>query len=174
MAMVAAGARFVTDDSLPVDLTPPAQAQPGVHSVRVWDDSHDSVEIVARKSMKGAGGKCVLADLPSESLMTEQSPLSAIYVLRPIKSEFGGKAAQRVPISPMHAALSLIQNAKLGPLLGGSEAPLLLDIALRLSEQVPVYVLRVVRDYARLDAVVDQLMGWHGAPIPPSHERGEP
>ncbi|HEY9448702.1 MAG TPA: hypothetical protein VIQ60_03080, partial [Gemmatimonadaceae bacterium] len=68
----------------------------------------------------------------------------------------------RAPLSGVAAAMALLPQARLAPLLGKSEASVLLDRAVRLAVAVPVYTLRVARDFARLDDVVQQLLTWHG------------
>jgi hypothetical protein len=61
----------------------------------------------------------------------------------------------------MQAALRLIGNAKLAPLLGKSESPVLFERSVRIARQVPVYELHVVRDLERLDDVVACIQSWH-------------
>jgi hypothetical protein len=50
---------------------------------------------------------------------------------------------------------------KAGVLLGGPEATVVLDRAVAVAREVPVYTLHVVRDLNRLADVVAQLVEWH-------------
>src|SRR5262245_46305873 len=45
LALVSAGARLLTDDTLPVAAGPPARAYPGLHAARLWPDSAARVSI---------------------------------------------------------------------------------------------------------------------------------
>jgi hypothetical protein len=58
--------------------------------------------------------------------------------------------------------MSLLPQARLATLLGKFEASVLLDRAARLAAVVPIYTLRVARDFDRLDDVVSRLLAWHG------------
>jgi hypothetical protein len=162
LALVERGARLLTDDSLPVELATPAAALPGVHSVRVWDDSHRRFEAAGSRTLTGAGGKNVLAGLPLASLAHDPAPLGAVYLLRPVTPEPGAAAARREALPATMASLALVHSAKIGALAGRSEAAVLLERATALAEQVPVYTLSVARDFERLDDVVTQLFDWHG------------
>jgi hypothetical protein len=55
----------------------------------------------------------------------------------------------------------LIGHAKLGPLLGKTQAPFVFQTAVRIAQSVPVYQLCVVRNHDRLGAVVSTVRGWH-------------
>ncbi len=72
-------------------------------------------------------------------------------------------AVRRERLAPLPAALSLIQHARIAPLLGKSESGPLLHRATDLSQAVPVYALQVARDFTRLDEVVSSLMRLHDA-----------
>jgi hypothetical protein len=57
--------------------------------------------------------------------------------------------------------MSLVEHSKLGPLLGGPEAPVLLGQAIAVANVVPVYVLSVVRDLALLPEAAARVAAWH-------------
>ncbi len=162
-AAVIAGARLVTDDSLPVDLGPPAAALPGVHNLRLWEDSvqHLRQEHTLTES---ADQKHVMKDWSPNSLVSEPLAFSAIYILSPAQAQSGANPVSRERLPVLQAALSLVGQGKIGALLGKSEATKQLDRATALAQQVPVYILRVIRDFGQLDAVIHQLFEWHGGP----------
>ncbi|HWA14782.1 MAG TPA: hypothetical protein VG817_00005, partial [Gemmatimonadales bacterium] len=58
-------------------------------------------------------------------------------------------------------ALALVGHGKLTPLLGKEESAVTLQRATAIARKVPVYALSIVRDFARLPAVVEQLLAWH-------------
>ena len=93
--------------------------------------------------------------------MQGPTPLGAIYVLSPVRPEPGDDTVRRELLPASRAVMALIQHAKIGMLLRGVEAPIVLERAIEVARQAPVYSLRVPRDFDRLDAVVAQLMQWH-------------
>ena len=163
LALTRSGGRLVTDDMLPVELVDPPRAHPGVHAVRLWEDSAE--QVAGEDNIReGVGGKLVLDDLAPDARMDEVSDLRAIYLLVPVTDEPEAPAVERERTSAVEAAVALVGQGKLGPLLGRSEAPVLLERSLRLSELVPVYRLRIARDFERLPEVVATLREWHGDP----------
>lgn len=161
-AMIDAGARLASDDTVPVDPGPPAIMHPGVHRVRLWNDSE--ARLVRREEDGGTPKSKNAMDAPPDGkLMFESVPLAALYLLAPVKPAPDRPAARRVHLPDIPAALSLITHAKLGPMLGKSEAPVALDRAVAIARKVPVYRLEVVRDFDRLPEVIGQVMDWHGA-----------
>jgi hypothetical protein len=157
-ALVSAGASLITDDALAVDPGPPAVARPGVHCIRLFADS------AARLGVDGNGriaaGKLNLDALPDERRMPAPAPLDAIYLLAPT-TDPQARAAERRPVDSILSAVSLVRHAKLGPLLGRSEASALFERAVCLARAVPVYELAIARDLARLDDAVATLLAWH-------------
>lgn len=164
-ALVRAGARVVTDDVVAIDLRPEPRMRPGVPQLRLMRDAarHLGASDGARV---GAGGKVVME--PSRpSLEHESLPLSALYLLCPVRPDAATRSVERTPLAGVAAAMALLPQARLAPLLGKSEAPVLLDRAVRLAAVVPVFTLRVARDLARLDDAVAELLAWHhGVPAP--------
>jgi hypothetical protein len=59
------------------------------------------------------------------------------------------------------AAVSLVGHAKIGSLLGRSEAPVLFDRAVRVARAARVYRLELARDFDRISEVVAHLGAWH-------------
>ena len=161
MALARAGAGLLSDDTLavhPDDV--PVKLWPGVHSVRLWGDSAE--RIAGDDPAEGASPfevKRTFTRLPEHLLAREPVPVSGVYLLAPNLGT--GPVAQRESLAPVPAAAALVGHAKIGALLGRSEAPVVLDRAVRIASRVPVYRLDLARDFARLSAVVMQLTEWH-------------
>jgi len=184
MAMAGAGARILTDDALAVEPRAPVTASPGVHSVRLWDDAvrrivgdHAGLKSIGAYQLQRRDGKAwptepfdgtrvtskqILSRLPEHRLMLDPTALTALYVLAPTRARMNSPAARRTLLPAVRAAVSLVQHAKLGSLLGKSEAPVLFDRAVRVAGAVPIYELTFVRDLERIPEVVAQLTEWHG------------
>ena len=158
MALVSAGGRLLSDDTLPIDPGPPAMLWPGVHRVRLWEDSARRLRApVSRED----GAKHLVDSLPREQLQAERVPVDAAYLLVPVKPVAGQSATRRVRLTPVRSALSMVVHAKLAPLLGKEESANLLDHAVAVSMSTPIYELAVARDLDRISEVVDQLLAWH-------------
>lgn len=160
LALVKAGARLLTDDTLVVDARQAPMALPGVHAMRLWADSAD--RLMGDAAPKAPDNdKLIVSEIPMEKRMQQPSPLGALYLLQPVKAEPGRPAVSRRQLSPMEGALALVGHGKLTPLLGKQEAAVSLQRATAIARKVPVYTLSVVRDFERLPEVVAQLMEWH-------------
>jgi len=66
------------------------------------------------------------------------------------------------PLAPVPSALALVRHAKIAPLLAGADAVELLDRIVALAGRVPVRLLEVARDFARIDEVVADVLAGHG------------
>lgn len=172
LALARAGGRLMTDDVFPVDPGPPARAIPGVHQVKLWDDSAEIFDV--RRGKPEPGDKHLVHELPDDWLGFQPGPLSAIYLLSPLTGEFTmAEAARRVPMPDVTAALALVRHAALGPLLGGAEAARIFERAATLASAVPVFRLETAAGLDRLNEVVAQLLEWHGAAAVPPVAAGE-
>jgi len=160
-ALVSAGAGLITDDTLPVEIGTPCYARPGVHSVRMWEDSIHQLQSGAGSFELGAFGKFKSSALAEDRLVYDRSPLDTLYLLLPVQG--GAEAIQYAPTEPTAAAIALVQHAKIGPLLRDSEAGRMLEWATALSQAVRVSFLGIARDFSSLPAVVDHLMRMHEA-----------
>lgn len=177
LALAAAGARLVTDDTLPVELAdPPAvaagtgsrtgsrstpRAWPGVHSVRVRDDVLSAAG-VERPATETREGKRVVSALRPEQLMSRPSPLAALYLLDPVEGDTG--SVTRVALQPMLAALGTVAHVKIGRMLGHAAAKPMLERAAAIARRVPVYRLHPPRDLSRLPETAAMILHWHGVP----------
>jgi hypothetical protein len=166
-AMVRAGARLITDDTLRVQLDPSPLAHPGVHELRLRPDAATRLPPDAREA-RPVGDRLVVDALQLERLQSETVPIGALYLLSPVRRLPGSAAARVSALPAVPSALSLVRHAKIAPLLTGSEAVALLDRVVALARRTPVRLLEVARDFSRLDDVVAELASWHsdgvGAP----------
>jgi hypothetical protein len=165
VALARAGAPLLADDALAIHTGVTALVAPGVRSVRLWDDS------LRRLALAGHDAPAPIADAPprkhllcalDDRLVAERpARLDALYVLRPAAAD-AVEPAWRARVSPVHAAVLMAAQAKLGALAGGALAGSVLAHATALARAVPVYVLHVARDLDRLDDAVQTILGWHG------------
>jgi hypothetical protein len=163
-AMVRAGARLITDDTLRIQLDPGPLAHPGVHELRLRSDAARRLPPGPREA-RLAGDRLVVDALGLDRLQAETVPVGALYLLSPV-NDLPGSAAVRITALPaVPSALSLVRHAKIAPLLTGTEAVALLDRVVALARRAPVRLLEVARDFARLDDVVAEVAAWHTAGI---------
>lgn len=160
LALVRSGAKLLTDDTMPVTPGAPPLAGPGLHAARLWQDAAEIVGIGEAQREVGRP-KTVFRSLPEDRVSHSTHPLAALYALSPVREAPGGEAVRRTRLPVMEAALVILGQAKLAPLLTGLEAPNLLRQATALAACVPVYRLEVLRDFGRLDEVVATIRGWH-------------
>lgn len=172
-SLVQAGARLLTDDILVVDAES-AEATPGVQHVRLWQDAVESLRAdEAPGRLSRPGRKDVLSNLPEEMLADGSAPLRAIYNLRPMRDEPSEPAVARTRLPPREAALTILRHARLGNLLSGQEAARVLQRATSLARIVPVYDLKIARNWQRLPEAVQLLVEWHGLdPAPLTGAKG--
>jgi hypothetical protein len=166
LAVAKAGGRILSDDTLAMHPDDEAlHLWPGVHSVRLWGDS---AERIAGEDPEGGAPhfevKRTFTRFPDGLLACRPVPLSALYFLAPHQGNGGEPLVQRTPVRSIQAALALVAHAKIGALLGGSEAPRLFERAVRVASRVPVYRLDFPRDYAHISSVVARLNEWHARP----------
>lgn len=173
LALVLAGARLLSDDTLAVDAGPPALVWPGVHSIRVCVETLSALDPKTLPVRLVQGVKSTVTGFPDCRLSMVRVPLRAIYVLAPAKPGEMSVAAMRIPMSRMAASLALVAHAKLGdPLIGLEAAGRQLREASTVAERVPVYTLAVARELARLPEVVNQVCSWHRASAAPATHGG--
>ncbi|MGQ0715656.1 MAG: hypothetical protein ACT4PJ_18310 [Gemmatimonadaceae bacterium] len=162
-ALVRAGARLLTDDTLRVRLGDTSRAYPGVHELRLRSDAAAELPPRARDA-RASGDRVVVGEFEPDRLQHTPVNLAALYVLAPVKTGVSASGASGVPLAPVPSALALVRHVKIAPLLTGAEAGHLLDRVVALARAVPVRLLEVPRDFGRLDEVVSDLLAWHDAP----------
>jgi hypothetical protein len=159
LALVRAGARLLTDDTLIVRLAgETVWAVPGVQRLRLWDDSARALGA----PVSGArGAKPTVDRLEPNEIETQPVPLEACYVLQ-ASSGIPAGAVRRERLSAVHATLAQVRFSKLGALAGGAVGAALLDRVANLTNTVPVLSATIGRDLASLHDVGDRFVAWHG------------
>jgi hypothetical protein len=159
-ALVMAGARALSDDTVPVRPGPQPQLSPGLPRLRLWSDAAARL-FGAEQPESGRVTKRLMDSLEDEQLETRTVPFRAAYVLNPVAEIHDGAAVARDRLDAVSATMSLVMHAKLGPVLTGAESPVMLSRAADIAREVPIYVLHVVRDLDRIDEVARTLFAWH-------------
>jgi hypothetical protein len=158
-ALMLAGARALSDDTVPVRPGNPPWLAPGLPSLRLWTDT--ATRLFGVEAGTGAGRKYLVNQFKEGQIESRPVPFRAAYVLNPMSSITGDEAAIREPLASVEATMMLVKHAKLGPVLTSSESPVMLSMAADIARVVPVYVLHVLRDLDRLDEVSQLLTSWH-------------
>lgn len=160
LALVRLGARLLTDDSLIVRLDAgTAWAAPGVHRVRLWNDSARALGATV-SDMRGA--KPTVDRLAPNELETEPVPLDACYILEASPELLPG-ALRCERLSAVRGALAQMRFSKLGALAGGGVGAALLDRVASLTRTVPVLTATVGRDLTSLHEVAARFVAWRGS-----------
>lgn len=159
-ALVRAGARLLTDDTLRVQLGATPLAYPGVHELRLRSDAARRLPPGPREA-RPAGDRLVVGTLPIERLQVQPVPIGALYLLSPVNELPGSAAARVYDLPAVPGALSLVRHAKIAPLLAGTDAVALLDRVVALVQRIPVRLLEVSRNFDRLDEVVARVLSRH-------------
>ncbi len=159
-ALVLAGARALSDDTVPVRPGDQPRLAPGLPRLRLWSDTAARLFGVERDEA-GALRKHVMDQLEAGQIETRTVPFRAAYVLNPVPDLPDGAAVRRDRLDAVGATITLVMHAKLGPVLTGAESPVVLTRAADIAQTVPVYALHVVRDLSRIDEVARQLFAWH-------------
>lgn len=164
MRLVESGARLVTDDALPVDLSDGSvRVLPGIQSFRVSEDDLDRTPSwLGRPGPTGRDGKVILPPLPTGQVTGRPSALSSLYFLNPPDPSRGPAAVCRRASPQVPSTVRLLSQMKIASMLGSGFACSLLDAAADITSMVPSYELSIVRDLERLPEVVDRLLEWHG------------
>jgi hypothetical protein len=166
-ALTLAGARLASDDLVAVDPGPPAFVEPGVPSVRLWEDAARHTNVAAACAAAIQGIKTTATGFARELLVEGRMPLDAIYILVPTRNAIDIPAASRHQLVGAEATIALAQNRKLpDTLVGMHAAGGQLRAARKIASHVPVWTLHTARDLTRLPMIVDQIRAWHsGAAI---------
>jgi hypothetical protein len=159
-ALVLAGARALSDDTVPVRPGAQPRLSPGLPRLRLWSDTASRL-FGFDQDESGVLRKRLMDQLDDAQIETRTVPFRAAYVLNPVTELADGAAATRDRLDTVAATISLVMHAKLGPLLTGAESPVMLTRAADIARTVPVYALHVVRDLNRVDDVARQLFSWH-------------
>jgi hypothetical protein len=160
-ALVLAGARALSDDTVPVRPGAPPHLSPGLPRLKLWSDA--AARLFGREQdAPGTVRKYQMDQLDASQVETRSVPFRAAYVLNPVTELPDGAAVARDRLDTVTATISLVMHAKLGPVLTGAESPVVLTRAAEIAQAVPVYALHVVRDLERVAGVAQKLFEWHG------------
>ena len=153
--------------SFPVDPSPPVKAIPGVHQVKLWQDSASHFGVDRDREPPRPGSKHLLHDFDDNMISNERVPLAAVYLLAPVIVEEGAVAppVSRARLHSVPSALALVRHSIMGSMLTGPDAQRVFDRATVVAETVPVYQLTVAAGMERIGDTVDQLLAWHGEPV---------
>ena len=169
VALAAAGARFIGDDTLAIAPGLPAMLRPGIASVRLWEDAARAVRVDRLCGTIIDGVKTTASGFANDIILRTPVALDAIYILDPVRPESTTCPAARARLHPAAAAVSLAHHAKLpDSLVGLRAAGLRLRHAASLVANVPIYTLTVARSFELLPAVVERIAAWH-RPCPADH-----
>lgn len=161
-ALVNAGGRLLADDVVAVSGDDPPLVLPSVPVVQLWRDSAERVGGGARAAPDASSPKLQVAWEASSRNATTPVAFGAVYLLAPIESG-PDNAVRRDRMSDVEAAVALLGQAKVGALLGLERRISLLQKLAELAERVPVYRLRIPRDFDRIEELTTKLMAWHPA-----------
>jgi hypothetical protein len=162
LALAKAGAWLRSDDALPIE-PGSAVAWPGLHGLRVRDDSLGAVGVTEGR-MRTREGKHVITALGQERVFARPMALAALYLLAPVEPD--GDEADRLPLPPTLAAISIVAHVKVGAMLGPNAGSTMLARASRIAMRVPVFQLRTPRDLTLLERTAHTVLSWHGIPEP--------
>ena len=162
IAMLAAGAKLISDDLIAIRAERDAWVRPGVGSARLWEDAARELRVddVCERVMPGI--KQTVSGFAERLIHNTTARLDALYLLEPAREIATGAACERIRLPAGSAAVNLSIQRKLpDPLVGPVAAGEQLRVAAAVARLVPVYTLRVVRDFGRLAEVTSQLAEWH-------------
>jgi hypothetical protein len=163
-ALVEDGARLITDDVLPVLISEPPICLPGVPRLRLWRDSVQAMLGHAAADSMATENKYRVDDLRDEQIQSLPIRFTTAYILTPVNELPEGRAVMRESIDSIGATLSLVQHAKLAPLLAGGEAGALFSQTASIVGSIRVFDLYVTRDFSRLSEVAQTISRWHLRP----------
>jgi hypothetical protein len=162
LALVAAGAALVTDDTLPVVPGPSVIAWPGVHAVRAHREAVQAIGF-PEPAHTTHEGKVVVTAIDAAHRTTSPRPLAALYLIDPVDAST--TPTDRASLPPQLAAVGIVAHVKIGRMLGASAVAEMLQRAAAITARVPVSRLHTPRDLAHLSQVVERVLGWHGGGI---------
>ena len=185
LALARAGAQHICDDTLPIEEGDPPVVWPSDRIIRLRGDTKwrlaSSTDAVRRES----DGKFVMThdaiwadEILDKAVNSAESraPLAALYLLAPfVPSQSSGSSENgttRRLIPPTAAVPSLIRHLKLGSLVGPEYPARTMKQLGAIVASVPVFELRIARDWSTIDAVVTQIVDWHRETADSGRSRG--
>jgi len=163
-ALVRAGGKLLSDDTVPVTAGPPVELRPGVPQLRLRHDA--ALQLAAERATEASGARKLVIDrLDPHEVADHPVRFSAGYVLVPARPNDEQPPVDRLALSQVQATLALVEHTKLGPLLGGVDAARVFEQAATVASQVPLFLLRVGRDLSRIVEVAETMVDWHATPV---------
>lgn len=162
LALTLSGGRLITDDLVAVDLGNPNLVRPGAHGVRLFGDSVERLRVGQLQRMRSGEIKHTLNALAPHMLQCVPTSLAAIYLLEPMDEQPDVPAANRYQLNGAEAVIGVAHRMKLPDnLIGYAAAGVRLALIAQLLNSVPVYKLRLVPAWERLEESVRMLRSWH-------------
>lgn len=174
LALARAGGEHICDDTLPVEVAPEPIVWPSDHVIRLRPDSRRRFASRASAIRRESDGKFVLTqDALSSNDMAqsrgepgaERARLRTLYLLNPVATAESSRTSDshvaRRLLPPRAAVPALMQHIKLGPVVRAEDPVQLMQQLGTIARSVPVFELRVTRNWTVVDQVVAQLMAWH-------------
>jgi hypothetical protein len=163
LALTAAGCQFASDDLVAIAPGDTPTVRPAAPSMRLWDDAANALRPSAVCSTVIQGAKTTLGGFHASALVEQPTRLAAIYVLDSGAVPADAPAVERVGLRGVGAVVEIAHQRKLAdPLVGFAGAGSQLSRAAAVSRTVPVWQLRVARDFGRIQDVTSRIMEWHG------------
>lgn len=161
LALVRAGARWVSDDLIAIEPRARPLVRPGIPSARVWGDAARELDVAAWGTVL-PGIKSTVTQFDATRVWARPAPLAAIYVLEPTAGDRAAPACARAPLHGSEALVALAHQTKLADgLIGFAAAGTQLRLAAQVAAAVPLWRLSVARDFTRLPEVLAELDRWH-------------
>jgi energy-coupling factor transporter ATP-binding protein EcfA2 len=187
LALARNGAQHICDDALPIEHADPPVVWSSDGTIRLCDDTRmrfasrirsvrresDGKHVVTQSAvrpegvMSDAGGVHGIAGI-EDHCIESRAPLSALYLLTPLAPAKGTaeSATTRRLLAPSTAVGLLIRHLKLGALVAPDYPSSKMKQLGEIVRTVPVFELRIPRDWSLLGDAVSQLVAWHNpAPI---------
>ena len=182
LALAQAGAEHICDDALPIEPGHPPVVWASDGTVRLCSDTKRQFAPHANSVRRESDGKFVVArsalrpeetasnaDVQLDSILDRhtdfRTPLSALYLLAPVPATASTGVAQaavgRRLLAPSAAIALLIQHLKLGALVAPDYPASKMKQLGEIVRTVPVFELRIPRDWSLMADVVSQLVAWH-------------
>lgn len=164
-AMVQRGARLSSDDVVILETQPNVVMRSGVPRLRLCSDAAACLVATDTPRKSPFDRKHVIELQRPDALAALFAPLRAIYLLAPTRVRRTDPAARRTQLLAQPASLLLVRHARLGRVLSKDAAADVLIRAAAVARQVPVYVLHLAHDLARINEVAAAVMAWHTEPV---------
>lgn len=184
LALARNGAHHICDDAVPIEHADPPVVWSSDGTIRLCDDTRmrfasrissvrresDGKHVVTQSAVRAEGatqnvsGAHRIAGI-EDHCIESHTPLSAVYLLAPFAPAKGTaeSATTRRLIAPSAAVAALIQHLKLGALVAPDYPARKMKHLGEIVRAVPVFELRIPRDWSLMGDVVSRLVAWHSS-----------